>query len=896
MLPPTQLIIRLAPGHVRRLADRPTLDQIVGGPSLLLAWLEVQLGLPHAEMHRAARVMQFATALDSVSDACFTRSMQADRWATASELLERRDGLMLCGWDGKPNDTHPRIARDLARAEAVHTDGFPGIAERIAAVGEALHAGQILPSHQCQLEEPLEYWPKAWQAILTKLNVCQPDVSVPLSPNSSALFKAACVVRGQKPSSISCDASLRVTQTRSDTAAVEFVAAVLANSPEKLSTTVVYCEDDALAVRLDACLQRIGLPTMGASLQTRAHPVLQVLPLSLELCWDPVDPQCLLDFLTLPVLPLPRPAASSLARALSEQPGLGSEAWESAFAELCKTSEADDGKLKDCLLEWLGGQRSPHGEPIASELISDQCKRVAKWAVGRATVIWQNDSLTPTDEQIAIVLHEASRQASLLASLVELVGDLIAQPQLGRLLEEVMDRGAESKPCLEAEGGPVRVRSLSEIADPYDRLIWLGTGTADTPACRWSVKQIREFANAGIIIDDGTHRLRSLRAAEARGFCLVRESMLTVLLPQNAERRSHPFWLAIEQQLPKDPKPVAVEDLIERDEGQGLWPFVFNCQAVRVVSSQPMRALWEIPARLLRDREYVSASELQDRLACPLKWTLQYQAGLRSSEIASLPDDYQLRGNLFHKIIERVFGNEGDLPSVEQAVAQVEETFDKRLPLDAAPLAQPDKRVESHRLRNELSKATRVFVTALRSGGYQSVKIEWPLDGSAFGKQLKGWIDCVATRADGREAVVDFKYGGRNKYYDMIKDGESLQLATYALSRRSETGHFPAVAYLILSDGMLFTPSGSPLEGVASAEVIDGPSIESVWNNFSAAIIAADDWLTTDKPVPARPLQDASDWPGGTELVLKEKLPKGDTQSVCRYCDYTRLCGIEVIQ
>ncbi len=230
-----------------------------------------------------------------------------------------------------------------------------------------------------------------------------------------------------------------------------------------------------MAVRLDVCLQRIGLPTMGASLQTRAHPVLQVLPLALEICWEPVDPQCLLDFLTLPIIPIPRAAASDLARALGEEPGLGSSSWERAFRELCDKSEQaqeDPGKLKQRLHDWFCDERSPQGQPIATALVAKQCRKVSKWAIGRASLIWkdtdqESGELDSSKEQIAIALREAARQASLLGDLVELAGKLenntITQPQLGRLWRRLWTAGSNRKPCIASIGGPTRVRSLAEI-------------------------------------------------------------------------------------------------------------------------------------------------------------------------------------------------------------------------------------------------------------------------------------------------------------------------------------------------------------------------------------------------------------------------------------------------
>lgn len=908
MFPSASLLIHRFPGSVLDFAGQPSLDNLRGGPEVLLDWLETQLGLPHVAAHRAARVMEYAEALAEVENPCFKASFSADRWETASAMLHRRDELLLCGWDGQRSDGCPRITRDLAEAEKFYTGSFSSDAERLAAVTAALDDGQLLRAHELELTEAVNLWPAAWQLVLERMNVAVVAPRSSLAPAGSSLRATGGLLRCEATAGFDCDPSLRVTKARSETAATEFVAASLAEeyskNAEKVSRTVVLCEDDSLAVRLDASLQRRGVPTMGASLRTRAHPVLQVLPLALELCWEPVDPQSLLDLLTLPLIPLRRAVASRLARALGEEPGLGSAAWQDTFDAICEESDQDvedAGKTSEILRQWFSEPRSPGGQPIPTKLVVSQCRKVSQWAHGRAVLIRNSDATSGSDEQVAIALGEAARQAALLGDLVELSPLEITRPQLSRLLDEVTDRGVKSWPCPIADGGPTHARSLAEIGSPYDRLIWLGNTTADTTGSCWSVKQLEDFSSAGITLDDGTNQLRALRTAEVSGLCLAKESMLVVTLPTGEEKRVHPLWLAIEQKIKEYHgiagwNPPAIEDLVEKQNGDALAPFNFRCEAVGTQRPQPERPVWEIPENLLKDRETVSASELEDRLACPLKWTFRYQAGLRSSDIASLPDEFQLRGNLFHKILERVFGGVGKLPDTEDAIRLVEATFDERLPLDAAPLAQPEKRIESQRLKAELIKATRLFVETLAAGGYTRVQIEVPVEGSAFGKEMRGSIDCVASSEDNREAVVDFKYAGRKKFHDMISEGKSVQLATYAHSRGQSSEHYPAVAYLVLSDGKFFTPSGSAIDGVDQSLILDGPSIEQVWSEFSHAIGQAEDWLTTDALVPARPLQLIDDWPDGAEIVLSEKIRRDESQSVCRYCEFKQLCGLEAVQ
>lgn len=892
MITEAQLTIRLTPGTALPEWRRGSVNDIRGGPETLLAWLETQLGLPAPPIHKADRITEYAAALDTVSDSVITASMTADRWATASELLARRDELLLAGWDEADSESVPEVVRDLARAVAGRTMTFPGEARRLQRVLDALQAGQVLPPHSCVLHDATDKWPPVWRKVLAELTVVEPPELLSHAVEGSALHAAQTVVRGETVAGIEQDSTFRYVHTRSESASVEFVVAVLVSAPGKLSSTVICCEDDDLAMRLDACLNRVGLPTTGASAWSRAHPVLQVLPLSLALCWEPVDPQALLDFLALPILPVPRKAASRLAKALTQEPGLGSSQWEQAVDELCNEENDPDGKLRERLDAWLLCDRTFRGTEISSRVVRTRAALISQWASGRASLLAKDDDADP---ELIQALQIAAGQASLLGELAESQGTSLSEPQLARLLEEALANGVETTSCIEADGGPIRVRSLAEIDGPCDRLIWLGLGTGDAAGSRWSTNQLRELRSAGIDIDDGSNALSALRSAEVRGYNFVREAFLAVLLPQDLDKRWHPIWLAIRGLLPTQDieQPLVFEDLVAAGETTALSPFTFECQDADIQSPQPLRPLWDIPRELLRDRETVSATELQDRLACPLKWTLTYQAKLRPSQIAELPADFQLKGTFCHSVLERVFGEGGDLPTVDGAVAAVAKTFDERLPLDAAPLAQPDKYFERQRLRSELENATRVLVGALKSGGYRIVGIEVELSGHAFGKPLNGWIDCVAEREGGDEAVIDFKYGGRAKYHSLIEEGKAVQLATYAYGRSTVRGRFPGVAYLVLSDGLLYTPSDSPIDGDSNRAVINAPAIETVWQQFSTAIDNADSWLTSDSPIPARPLQEPSQWPDGATLVLEPKLKADQSQAVCRYCNFKSICAIQ---
>ena len=300
---------------------------------------------------------------------------------------------------------------------------------------------------------------------------------------------------------------------------------------------------------------------------------------------------------------------------------------------------------------------------------------------------------------------------------------------------------------------------------------------------------------------------------------------------------------------------------------------------------------------MLEDRERSSASELSDRLACPLKWVLNYQARISPSAIASLPDSFLLKGTFCHSILHLVFGDAGMIPDAEAAAGAIGRAFDERLPFDAAPLAQPMRIVERQRLRDSLCSAARVLVNSLQAGGYRIQGFEVEVSGSVHGRELIGSIDCLAARDDGREAVIDFKYGGGKKYNDLIQDGRAVQLATYAYGRSQQAASgmgFPAVAYLVIEDARIISPHCDRLVGAAGG--IQARGIATVWEAFAESLARAEGWLTHQVPIPARPLQPAEEWPKGVDLVLRglaKNSSANDTQEVCKYCGYQILCGIK---
>jgi ATP-dependent helicase/nuclease subunit B len=864
-----------------------------GGPEALLRWLETQLGLQFAPPPYATRILEFAAALDRMPGPSFADSLTADRWGTASELLGRRDALRLAGWDGRSSPGLPTLLNDLARA-AEHTPlRWPDQAERLARVMIALDEGQRLPPHRIILLDPPDLWPLRWQQILARLATGSPPACPPSASRGTALRTIQDQLIEGTLLPAGTDPSLRWLRSRSAVAACEAIALALAAEPAGLTDTVICCEDPTVALALDGCLGRLGLPSVGASLLSLAHPVLQVLPLALRLCWEPVDPALLLDFLALPVGPIPARAARRLAEALAGQPGLGSHAWEAAIEALCAPQADPEGRLRERLRTWLVIGRRPWGSPLPAALVKERCARVAQWASGRARALAE---AAASEAALSEALQAAAGQATTLGALVETQGSDLSEPQLARLLEATLPQGITAQPHLEAADGPRLVTSFAEIVAPCARLIWLGLGTADPPTPAWTAQEFHALRSAGIDLDDGSRALAARREAERRGLARVTEALLTVALPADEELRPHPIWLQIKGALARGmlDHPVDVESVLTGTHPGDVGPWRFAQDAFALRPAQPMRPRWSVPPGLLQDRASTSASDLTCRLGCPLQWVFRYAARLEPGAMVSLPDDFLLKGTFGHLVLQAVRRTDGTVLPPDAAEQAVLRRFDERLPLDAAPLAQPARLEERLRLRSELAAAARSLASVLHAGGYRIEGFEVPIQGTALGRTLLGFIDCLLTRQDGEEGVIDFKYAGRERYRRLLEEGRAVQLATYAQARmRAAAGRPPGVGYLILADGLLYTPEGSPLRGAGPGQVIPGPAIGVVWDRLAAAVTRADGWLTAGEAVPARPLQDPAEWPEGAALAIDTDPSKDRSErEPCMYCDYQALCGL----
>ena len=276
--------------------------------------LENVLGLARPRIDRMERLILYAAAIEKADLSRIAGSLSTDRLGTATILLRRREEALLAGWDGVEELTPAlyelaRIESEVRAATGVDLDTE---ADRLLRILDGLSRCLSLPLALSYIGVP-EHLPSLWLRLVGVAGGSSIKIE-----NDPASARNVGLVTFQSeldsiPGSIQADDSLAVTRASTRHGAAQAIAALIAmaDADQRASTTVVCDEADLLSM-VDDNLVRHGLPRLGAPSHGKRTALDGLLPLVLTMCWEPLDPNLLLEFCILPGGPLghraPRPA------------------------------------------------------------------------------------------------------------------------------------------------------------------------------------------------------------------------------------------------------------------------------------------------------------------------------------------------------------------------------------------------------------------------------------------------------------------------------------------------------------------------------------------------------------------------------------------------------------
>lgn len=841
------------------------LDQAVVGPLRLLDHVETMLGLGGPQVSSVERIAAYRQKLEAAGSGMFwSRSFALDPWSSTRELLGWRDELIEAGWRPGVGETRTRFSH-LSTAEQAGPQLPTGNADRLCAVIDGLVERPKIRLRSIKLVDERALFPVGWRILLDHLEQC--GVGIEQLPPA--------------PAPALDDGRLSFLAADTELVAAEALAAWLAAAPEENGDLVfVLGKDTGL---LDHSLHKAGMPRLGYSAPSPYRALLQLLSLSFTLAWNPPDPGRLLDFLLLPIGPLPRSFANRLAGVVANSPGIGGEEWNEAWVEIEKELKdaegADPRKVAARLGEWrefVEPERHDTTQGMPRAAARRIAEKVSAWAVKRAGA--SDDPLFLSLAQIA-----ANLATAIAATETERLDRVLVE----RMLEEAVGVGV-ADPSAITEAAPWRsLRHPGAIWGETGTVIWWHFADNGETGSRmiWNELERAALAEAGCLLDEPDLVLQRLSAAWERPLRFAKRIIFVrSAVVAGAETAAHPLWhsLVAQRDSLETEATVRAEVVLSAAETKLLGRKLIRKQ-LALVPPPEQRAQWTAPEAAIRPRPAESATSLAALLSCPLQWTLRYAGKLYPSARQSLPNIDNLVGTLAHRIAQDIF-HPGPAPEPELVEREATARLTELLPQMAATLLLPGAAGELAAAKVAVPQALADLARFLRSKKLTVVAVEHQFSVAGAldaDTEVRGFIDLLAKLPSGRLVVVDLKWQRReSRRRAELENGLALQLAVYARQISDEnvgveTGYFMLRQRRFLTTGSL---------GGAATLLIDGPTPKETWDRISTS------WKATMTEISSGSVQspfEQADTSIKNFVDAHLLMPPS-----CGFCDYAGLCGV----
>lgn len=785
--------------------SRAHLGQPVLGRPGFLGLLETHLGLTGAPVSAARRAAAYLVALRSADnpERFYHRSLEADEIGTAAQLLRWRDEWMLAGWDGRGHEGWPPRLADLATVEGFAAARVPtGEGERLALVAERLKTRRV-PIEAVLLLDPPEAFPARWRDVLAMLPTEERSRAAAVATGDLGRVQAACIAalcQAQLPagSELALDGSIIVLRPLSCEVAEHWLADHCRRNLQ--ASRLIVAEDQGSAV--DETLRVYGLPACGFDDPSMLRPALQALPLALETLWDPVEPARLLEFLTHPIGPVHGKARRLLADAFAEQPGIGGRSWARAREQIAQHLGSE---VLEQVAFWLEGARSSRAAGVSLD------QAVARVARLQAALQLRMGSLQEQDRGSEALLRDVvaaiGQCNQLMEGLQELHKEGIATVR-PRLLEQLtMHATANSGNALAIP----QVGCMQSAATPaacsveaVDEVIWWMPAKPKLPApLAWVGAELQALARAGVRLRDPAAEMAALMSEWTRPVLAARQRLVLVLPPEGSEE--HPAWQLLKAMFPGLPSQdldeyaraqAQVGDVEARPlpRGRGEW---------RLDPAAPWRAAYPVPTRRA-EQSYTTLNLLFNNPAIAV---LADAARLRAGTTLAVDDGNRLLGNLAHRLLERLFSQEGSLQWGEAQIdTWIGPATDDLLRREGLPLLAAGNAMRLQQFRDTVRRGILVLLEHLKQAGAVRVQAERPLQGDMGGLDTVGDTDLLVHLGGGDTAPIDLKWATAGRYRKRLEEDDFLQLALYYLMIEQELGKPPvAVGFFTFLDATLLT-------------------------------------------------------------------------------------------
>lgn len=756
------------------------------------------------------RIEQYRQALKVLLQASpnlfFHRSFQADEFATATDLLSRRDELVEAGWDFNTTSNCPERLRILAQIESiVNKRGLlPGISDRIRRVCELIGQRNNMIS-SIQICEPSHLLPPVVQQLFQRLETVGVKINsftdYPNLPSKPDLKRFQDRLKGRFHTELEesqADGSLLLIKGQSDSRIAMFLAKLAQQNPSFSPLTLLPSKTRGL----ENAFHQEGVPGMGILTSSLSRPVLQLLKLVSTFIWAPLSPFQVLEFLSLPLKPLDSGLSFQLASCMAKVPGVRSDAWYATtnqYFEKIRQRAQDDKQINpdDIIAQykfWFERRRYKRDEEAPKDEII---------AIYRYLHVWAKELFDEKDAQSLLILSEqAKRLTELLMALPETSLSPLALERLVRTIYEPAP--IQFKPA--EKGHWPYIYHPAAIFDYCPQLLWWNFIESEPVHffSRW-YQQERNYLNEfGIKLMNPAQENDLLVWSRKNPILRTRDQLLLCIPDTSLGKETQPHPLMGDLQATfKDLSPITI-DVNNPALQQGLLASLNIPKVIELPSNTlgTPKALVELTAQNeLNLRPEETFSSLNDLFFYPHKWFFKHQLKLNKVSILSIVEEKTLMGNLAHRLIEQLLKANPFQWNKEQVYEWVSKQTQELLQKEGAVLLLYGKEPTRISFIKKLQYASWSLINLIKQNNWSIYGIEKDLTQSFQNITIKGRVDLILKR-NNEFAIIDLKWRGINYRREMIKNEEDLQLVLYA-HLLQENSAWPHTAYFIIERGAM---------------------------------------------------------------------------------------------
>ncbi len=816
------------------------------GRKSLLSLLESYLGLDgYPDNIDYLRIEQYRQAMLShqsgiSTTAFYKKSFEADQFATAAELLSRRDELLLAGWDFTIKENTPQRLVTLAEIEAIFHQSeteaaialTPGYADRFCEMLKTLDFREH-PFSEIRLNEPFELLPCHFQRLLKKLSetgarptIKQLESSLGQGHSTEATtdlqkfqqrLQSTQKQENPAPLHLSNDGTLLLLRAKRAGEAASWLAQLIRLN--KLNVNLLVPEKNRT---LDIALIHEGFPSLGIQSASLARPSLQILKLVPTFLWEPVDPFKILEFVSLSVKPLADDLATLIANQIARQPGLRSDGWFAMIARYFSELEeqaAADPSLKPAEVRkqynfWFERQRFDMNRTVPKSDVVTIFNYLREWAYATFDESGgKNNSL--------LVLSEQSKR------IVELL-ETLPETELTHLeLERIVRTIYEPSPVVfqEREAGHLPfVMHPGAFTGEVAEIWWWNFIQNDPPHffSRW-YRHERKYLDALHILLDTPEQENARMLWQQQRPVLLAKNRLVLVLPDTVNGDDvlpHPLFGDLQatfSNLDAVTEHISTQSEMASQASAFAKHFVLpGKEPIEVRQLGKPKPFLHIRNLDKLQRDYETLTSLESLFYYPYQWVFRYKIRLHKSSILSVVPENTLKGNLAHRVFEKLLKEDiraFDKPALEQWIDRETRSLLSR---EGAVLLMYGREPDRINFINKLKYAAWSLLNHICNNDWQVVETEKDLSGTfAEGEnavEVRGIADLLLKRGD-ELAVLDLKWRGSTRREMVLRNEEDLQLVLYSrlVSPENKWAH---TGYFIVENGKLIARNNLAFEKI----------------------------------------------------------------------------------